>query len=308
MAMLSQNLGKIVESLNASKTEMDGMGTTFRIAMSEAAEALKSASGEASSEMSRQLQDVITTLAEESRKQAHTFDDTMKRLSSVMDQAGENAGGKVTKAADNLASGMNGISDGVRDAAGSMAERMNNLSMVLQTIEERMTSHIRAMDSLTGRAQDTEKAMGITSRHLSEAAQPVMQATNKISTTVQQLNSSIETAQRTISESHQSLISLSGKMNETQQSLQNVWQAYDKRFSGVDESLAKAVAGIVDNVRDNMKSMEDFVRGMDQNLGAAVKMFGTNISDLTEVAETFESASEKLLKSVDKITNEKRAA
>ena len=303
MTILSQNLVQIIESLNASKVEMDSMGTTFRIAMSEAAEALKSASGEASGEMSRQLQEVITTLAEENRKQAHTFDDTMKRLSSAMDQAGENAGVKVEQAAGNLASGMNGISDGVRDAAGSMAERMNSLSMVLQTIEERMSSHIRAMDSLTGRAQDTEKAMGVTSRHLSEAAQPVMQATNKIASTVQQLHSSIETTQKTISESHQSLISLSSKMNETQQSLQNVWQAYDKRFASVDESLAKAVAGIVDNVRDNMKSMEKFVADMDKNLGKSVDVFRSSISELTDVAENFGSASDKLLQSVDKMAN-----
>ena len=42
-------------------------------------------------------------------------------------------------------------------------------------------------------------------------------------------------------------------MNETQQTLQNAWQSYDKRFAGVDESLGKAVQGIVENVRDNIQ-------------------------------------------------------
>lgn len=308
MQQLAQNMGGIVESLNASRAEMDGMGATFRSAMSEAADALKAASGEASSEMSQKIQDVMATLAEESRKQAQIFDDSMKRLSAVMDHAGEAAGGTVQQAANNLASGMNGVSDGVRDAATTMAERMVHLSDVLQTIEERMSTYVQTMDALTGRARDTEQAMGVTSRHLSEAAAPVAQATNKMATTAEQLNLSVQTAHKAIAESHQNLTDLAGKMGETQRVLQNAWQAYDKRFSDVDESLAKAVQGIVDNVRDNIQSMEKFVREVDQKLGAAVQTFGQSISELNDTAESFEEASSKFLNATDRIAGDKKAA
>jgi hypothetical protein len=298
MEALSQNLGGIVASLNATRTEMDGMGTTFRTAMTEAAGALKAASGEASSEMSQQLRDVISTLAEESRKQATMFDESMKKLSSVVDQASEAAGGEINKAAMNLATGMNGVSDGVRDSAGAMAERMNHLSTVLQAIEERMNSHIKAMDSLTGRVQDTEKAMGATSRHLTDAALPVTQATDRMATTAEQLNLSIQGVRQVITDSHQNLTSLSAKMGETQQVLQTAWQSYDKRFAGVDENLAKALEGILSNVKDNIQSMGAFVRDVDQKLGQAVLAFSQNVSELNDTAENFEEATDKLLKSV----------
>ena len=308
MQQLANNMGGIVESLNASRAEMDGMGTAFRIAMSEAADALKSASGEASSEMSQKMQDVMVSLGEESRKQAQMFDESMKRLSSVMDEAGQAAGGTVQQAANNMASGMNGVSDGVRDAATTMAERMTHLSGVLQTIEEKMNTHVQMLDALTNRARDTEQAMGVTSRHLTDAAVPVTQATSKMATTAEQLNTSVQTAQKAISESHQNLNGLATKMGETQKILQDAWQSYDNRFSQVDESLAKAIQGIVDNVRDNMLSMEKFVREVDQKLGAAVQTFGQNISELNDTAESFEQASSKLLTATDRMTGDKKAA
>ncbi len=301
MQQLAQNMGSIVESLNASRTEMDGVGATFRIAMEQAAEAMKAASGETSGEMSRQLQDVMTTLAEESRKQALMFDDSMKRLLSVVDQAGENAGGTVEKAANNLASGMNGVSDGVRDAATVMAERMTHLSAVMQSIEERMTSHVRAMEALTGRAQDTEKAMGETSRHLSEAALPMTQATTKIASTAEQLTISVQTAQRAITDSHQNLMSLAGKMSEVQNILQKSWENYDKRFAGVDTNLEEALKKIVDHVASNLLKMKEFVDGMDSNLGRSITIFSDSLNGLADTAETFEEASSKLLKATDRI-------
>lgn len=308
MQQLASNMGGIVESLNASRAEMDGMGTTFRMAMSEAAEALKSASGEASTEMSQKMQEVMLSLGEGSRKQAEMFDESMKRLSSVMDDAGQAAGGTVQQAANNMASGMNGISDGVRDAATTMAERMTNLSSVLQIIEDKMNTHVQMLDALTNRARDTEQAMGVTSKHLTEAAMPVAQATNKMATTAEQLNLSVQTAQRAISESHQNLTGLTTKMGETQKVLQDAWQSYDNRFSQVDESLARAIQGIVDNVRDNMLSMEKFVREVDQKLGAAVQTFGQSISELNDTAESFEEASSKLLTATDRIVTDKKVA
>lgn len=302
MQQLAQNMGGIVASLNASRAEMDGMGTEFRTVMAEAAETLKAASGDASSKMSEQLQGVMTALAEESRKQTQMFEDSMKRLSDTMDTAGENAGGRVEEAAKNLASGINGVSDGVRDAATSMAERMSNLSGVLQTVEERMNTHVQTMDALTGRARETEQAMGTTSRHLSEAALPVTQASVRMATTAEQLHSSIQTAQRIISESHQGFQALAAQMAQTQQTLQTAWEGYESRFKGVDESLGKALQGIVDNVRDNVQSMEKFVREVDQRLGAAVQTFGQSISELNDTAESFEDASSNLLAATDRMS------
>jgi ABC-type transporter Mla subunit MlaD len=302
MQQLAQNMGGIVASLSASRAEMDGMGTMFRTVLTEAAETLKAASGDASSRMSEQLHGVMTALAEESRKQTQMFEDSMKRLSEVMDKAAENAGERVEEAANNLASGINGVSDGVRDAATSMAERMSHLSGVLQTVEERMNAHVQTMDALTGRARETEQAMGTTSRHLSEAALPVTQASVKMATTAEQLHSSIQTAQRIISESHQGFQALAAQMVQTQQTLQTAWQGYENRFKGVDESLGKALQGIVDNVRDNVQSMEKFVREVDQRLGAAVQTFGQSISELNDTAESFEDASSNLLVATDRMS------
>lgn len=302
MQQLAQNMGGIATSLNASRTEIDGMGAALRTVMSEAAETLKAASGDASRQMSEQLQSVMTTLAEESRKQTQMFEDSMTRLSDVMGKAGQNAESRIEEAANHLASGMNGVSDGVKDAATSMAERMTHLSTVLKTVEERMSTHVQTMDALTGRARETEQAMGTTSRQLSEAAQPVAQASVKMATTAEQLHSSIQTAQRIISESHQGFQALSVQMAQTQQTLQTAWQGYESRFKSVDESLGKALQGIVDNVRDNVQSMEKFVREVDQRLGAAVQIFGQSISELNDTAESFEDASSKLLTATDRMS------
>lgn len=272
-------------------------------AMTDAASALRTASSEASNEMLMQLRNVMLTLAEESGKQSLKFDETMKQLSSVMGQASQTAGTKITNAAENLAIGMNGVSDGVRDSAGLMAEQMNNLSTVLQTIEDKMNNHVKAMDNLTNKAQDTEKAMGATSRYLSDATLPVTQATNRMATTAEQLNLSIQGVSLIITESYQNIKILSGKMTETQQALQTAWQSYDKRFAGVDESLGKALQGIVDNVRDNIQSLGTFVQKIDSELGKSVQIFSQNIGELNETAESFEEATSKLLKATDTIAD-----
>ncbi len=307
MQALAQNLGGIVQSLNTSRTEMDNVASTMRGAITEAAAALRAASGDASNEMTQQLKEVMATISEGNRKQAQIFDDSMQRLSSLIDQAGGAAGNQIAGAAQNLASGMNGISDGVKDAASSMAERMGHLSSVMESIEERMGKHIQAMDTLTTRAQDTEKSIGITSRIMTEAALPVTQASEKMASTADSLNQSIQGARQIIEQSHSGLVTLAKKMEETQQTLQSSWQAYDQRFGAVDESLGRAVQGIVQNVKDNIQSMSDFVREVDQKLGQAVQTFGQSIGELNDTAEDFEKASDNLLKSVDRMNMNKAA-
>lgn len=290
MQQLAQNLGGIVQSLNTSRSEMDGIGATLRAALTETIDTLKSASGDAARDMSQQLQNAISMMAEESLRQTQKLDESMERLSAIMDQAGAQAGAQVTQAASTLASGMNGVSDGIRGAADAMADRMDNVSTTLQAIDERMQTYVTAMSSLTGRAQDTEKAMGATSRHLSEAALPVTQASNKMAAATEQLQRSMLTMQSAVGESHQGLVALAGKIGETQKALQSAWQSYDRRFANVDESLAKALQGIVNNVRDNVQSMEKFVKEIDQRFGKAVETFGNSISDLSETMEGFEEA------------------
>ncbi|MBK7360831.1 MAG: hypothetical protein IPJ01_00535 [Micavibrio sp.] len=308
MKALAQNLSGIVESINSSRTEMDGVASTIRTAITEAAEALRAASGSASSEMTQQMHEIMTALSEESRKQSQMFDESMKKLSSIVDQAGESAGGKISEAAQTLALGMNGVSDGVRDAAGNMADRMQSLSSVMESVEGRMGAHIRAMDALTGKVQDTEQSMGMTSRMLTEAAAPVTKASDRMATSAENLNEFVVGIKQVITESHQSLSSLTRKMEETQETLQKVWQSYDQRFGEVDESLGKAVQGIVENVRDNIQSMEKFVGDMDKNLGHSITAFADSIKELTDTAESFEDASAKLLTATDRITSEKIAA
>jgi hypothetical protein len=304
MQAFSQNLAGIVQSLNSSKTEMDSVATTIRITMNEAAEALRASSGAASNEMAQQLRDVITTLAEENRKQAIIFDQSLQKISGAMGDATNEAGSQIRNAAQSMASGLNGVGDGVRDAAGTMAIRLDDLSTVLQTIEDRMRTHIQAMETLTGRANDTEKAMGTTARLLTEAGEPVAKASERMSTTAEQLNQSIQSVQLAVSDTHRGFTDLSQKMAETQNVLQNSWQSYERRFGSVDENLARALQGIVDNVKNNVDSMSAFVRDVDLKLSETVTIFAGNISELTESAESFESAAEKLLSGVKILHNQ----
>lgn len=273
--------------------------------MAEAAEKLRASAGTASSEMTQQLHDVISILAEENRKQASTFDEALKKLFVVVDHASAEAGEEITNAAQSLATGMSGVSDGVRDAAGAMVERINQLSSALKTIEEHMNRHVQAMDSLTSRANDTERAMGTTSKHLIEAATPVTQASDRMAATAENLNQSVHGIRQVITDTHQNIVTLSQKMTETQNTLQSAWQSYDERFGQVDENLARALQEIVGHVNSSTVSLSKFVEEMDKNLGDAVKSFAQNIAELNSTAEDFEEASSKLAASVNKITEMK---
>ena len=115
----------------------------------------------------------------------------------------------------------------------------------------------------------------------------------------------MKTSQIAINESHQHLVNLANKMSETQQVLQTVWQSYDQRFSNVDENLAKALEGIVQNIGANLLSMKSFVTEVDAKLGESISGFGQNISALNETAENFEDAASKLLMATDNISNGK---
>lgn len=294
MRALANNLIDVAGSLEKYRNEMDSTVNTIRTTVTEAAETLCSSSGAASSEMAQQMRDVITTMAAESRKQTEKFDESMGKLSSLIDQTGEAASRKISKAANDLAFGMNGVSENVQDAANTMAERMQNLATVMQSIEERMNAHIQAMDALTGMAQNTEKAMGVTSRILSDATVPVTRATDKMAITAENLNQSISGIKQIIQESHEALINLTRKMEETQQTLQQAWKSYEQRFGVVDENLDRALHGIVENVKNNIQNMRNFVVEMDKNLGQAVSTFGQSVSELNETAESIEKATSNI--------------
>jgi len=307
MQALAQNLGGIVESLSSSRGEMDKVASTVRDTLAEAAEAMRTAAGSASNEMSQQLKDIMTSLAEENRKQTRAFDEAMQNLSIIMDQAGNAAGGKITQAATSLANGLEGITDGVRHATGTVADRMDQLSNTIQSTEERMAKHIMAMDGLIDRVRETENSFGATSRVLVEAAIPITRSSENMAASTENLKHSIQGISQIIGESHKGLTSLSGKMEQTQQVLQQAWQAYDKRFGEVDESLGKAMEGIIDNVKINIEKMSEFIREVDQKLSGAVEIFSQSISELNETAEDFEKATSQLNSSVSQLAKENAA-
>lgn len=304
MQALAQNLGGIVESLNSSRAEMDKVASTVRDTLTEAAEAMRSAAGSASNEMSQQLKDIMTSLAEENRKQTRAFDEAMQNLSIIMDQAGNAAGGKITQAATSLANGLEGITDGVRHATGTVADRMDHLSNTIQSTEEKMAKHIMAMDSLIDRVRETENSFGATSKVLVEAAIPITRSSENMAASTESLKHSIQGISQIIGDSHKGLASLSGKMEQTQQVLQQAWQAYDKRFGEVDESLGKAMEGIIDNVKINIEKMSEFIREVDQKLSGAVEIFSQSISELNATAEDFEKATTQLNSSVSQLSKE----
>jgi prefoldin subunit 5 len=304
MQALAQNLGGIVESLNSSRAEMDKVASTVRDTLTEAAEAMRTAAGSASNEMSQHLKDIMTSLAEENRKQTRAFDEAMQNLSIIMDQAGNAAGGKITQAATSLANGLEGITDGVRHATGTVADRMDHLSNTIQSTEEKMAKHIMAMDSLIDRVRETENSFGATSKVLVEAAIPITRSSENMAASTESLKHSIQGISQIIGDSHKGLASLSGKMEQTQQVLQQAWQAYDKRFGEVDESLGKAMEGIIDNVKINIEKMSEFIREVDQKLSGAVEIFSQSISELNATAEDFEKATTQLHSSVSQLSKE----
>lgn len=307
MQALAQNLGGIVESLSSSRGEMDKVASTVRDTLAEAGEAMRTAAGSASNEMSQQLKDIMASLAEENRKQTKAFDEAIRNLSIIMDQAGNAAGGKITQAATSLANGLEGITDGVRHATGTVADRMDQLSNTIQSTEERMAKHIMAMDSLIDRVRETENSFGATSKVLMEAAIPITRSSENMAASTESLKHSIQGISQIIGESHKGLTSLSGKMEQTQQVLQQAWQAYDKRFGEVDESLGKAMEGIIENVKINIEKMSEFIREVDQKLSGAVEIFSQSISELNETAEDFEKATSQLNSSVLQLAKENAA-
>lgn len=164
-----------------------------------------------------------------------------------------------------------------------------------------MKSCVKDMDVLAGRASETERAMGVTSRHLTEAAQPVVRATENIAAGTQRVQIAVESAQRSIADSHAGLVALTEKIGQSHSVLQHVWENYHQRFNSVDESLGKVLVGIIESVSNISQSMQTFVSGMDGQLSSVVQAFSANISELNDTAESFEGATEKLLTAANRM-------
>jgi len=301
---MTNMLGGVISSLGNSKTEMDGIGAVIR----EAAEKLRDASVGASEDVMKQLNTVMNSMADRDKERTLQLDQLMEKIKHGVEQSGLAAGEQMKQVASDIATGMSGVSDGVRMSAQAMAEQMERVSGELKRIEESMKGCVKDMDSLVGRASETERAMSATSHHLTEATQPVVRATENIAAGTQRVQIAVESAQRSISDSHAGLLKLTEQLGQSQSVLQHAWENYYQRFSNVDDSLGKVLVGIIDSVSNISQSMQTFVSGMDGQLSSVVQAFSANISELNDTAENFEGATEKLLTATDAIVRNGKAA
>lgn len=290
------------ESLARSESEMDGIGANVSHAIGDATNSLKNSAIEAVQNMAQQMNEVLRRMHDNAEAQSQQIQRTVDVIMDKTGAASEAAGGQIQQAAEKMAHSLVHVSESMNASFMQMTTKLEDLGSSIQNIEGRVNNHINSMTSLTNRIEETEKAISQTSHHLSDAAQPLIKSNQSIVTTLSGMKEHVDSVQRVIATSHADLNKLSATIQAAQEKLQVVWSQYDQRFSNVDESMGRALTGIITHVNDTVKSLDDLYKKMDEKFGQAVSNLGANIHALGENAEEFEDAAAKLLQATNTLS------
>lgn len=268
----------------AAGTEMREMGAT----LASLVETLRE-SARVLGEGQRQLVTTTDTLAhrlEAALGQGATTFQTetakaIKKVVSYLDTAGQaNAGllESATKAASkSLVKAGVETSNHLQSATASFqigAEKLSEVVAGLKGSTERQLEVAQVLERVLDQASEVQSQMRRTAEPLAVSANQLRAATE-----------SLDDRMRGLEGVSEALKAVAKDMKAAQEQTLEAWTDYQARFAEVDESLGNSFEQINEGVNTITQRYQEFVVGMDSELGKAVQGLGGVVEELNQVAE-----------------------
>ena len=275
-------------------------GLTERLV--KASEAMQDASNHNSERIGQAVERIIAA-----GNQAEAgVDGAAKRVAQTMEVQGKQAAALVVSGADQVLTDFKESLDNLGGSIDVLWERLNKITAAMGIIEDRIGSHIQALDGVNRAAKATENSLSASAVTIAEAGRPLNQATQALKASIDDSSHAVAVTAQTLEETHQHSIALAKEMSKTLTELQDIWSEHANRFEKADVSLGIAAQKILDIVDLNTTRLDTYVQDMDSSLSSVVSQFAGNIEELNETAKEFHEttrAFSEFRQSLEKIAN-----
>lgn len=282
-----QGLAATISELRVSLEEMNQGMSSSGLGLASATKSFEAASDRMANRIEEAVSAVTVGLVNESSSIG-------ERVAQAAIGAGEDSRKKVVDAGTELAETLSGMGQRLNDAIARMEESLLGAVREMSNIERGISEHVASMSLLSKATQDTEGAMSSSARSMREAGEPLIESSRLIAEASTRIAGASSSSAESISGAQVEIRNISRLLQTTLQATTQQWEAHERRFKGVDDSLGLILDRIIRSVQDNLEALRGFVEKIDEKLSGAVDKLGGGINELGEFAQSMEQLTAKL--------------
>lgn|GEM_PF-2141979 len=173
-----------------------------------------------------------------------------------------------------------------QDIAGALATFSEGVTR-LERVSSAQAELAPRLEELAAGLRDAGATVLEAHRAFASSLEPTRSAVRGLETAGRRLADSLAATERLVEEA-----TAAGRaMHEGQQRMANAWQDYTTRFQGIDQSLQRAFAKLMEGLQGYTEKIREFHGELDEHIGKAM----TNLASATsELHEAVEDLGEKL--------------
>lgn len=336
-------LAEMVAQLGEVKDSLGGAGKTFGKDIADAAEALRKASdqltqggAEAGTKLKQATDAAGTHLQEKIEEVSNKLDriggtlagipvniemslnETLKKLTSVIDtlvgrltQSGEDGGNALRKGGEDAGTGLKTaveqagrdfdtiMNQATQNLVAQLADSLGELESSIQDFADWLSVTESSLKTLPGAvasqvqnlnaAGQTFKTAGETvtdaGETLKQAAAPLQQTTTAIQDGLAQIRQGVEDTETNHRQTQQEVQTVLTGLKAMAEAAQRTFETHEKRFGQADEAMAKALIALRSGIEEVATTTQTLFSGYDQHITNAVGSLGTVAEDLQDIAQ-----------------------
>lgn len=237
--------------------------------LAKAAGVLEAATTQASTGMSRAIDQAVIRASEESAK-------ALEAAFSAFGERFQNA------------------SAGLVDTLRSTAGRMEVLASSIERSAQASDSHAGRLVEAGRAADGIATSLNQAANELQSVASPIRSATEIIGSAVSRLQETVTRHGDAASQHQAAIASISERLGETSEAATRAWSDYRDRFEGVDQALGTALDQIKNASAEHAGHLNEQVGKIDNALAGAVDKLSAALEPLTELADQIEDLLGKM--------------
>ena len=286
VASLVGSLGEIrSEILKATGQAGDTLSAGGAKAAEDIAKAVQSLR-EAGERSAEQMAALTSTIAASS-------DAAARAASEAVAAAGESAAAEVSSAARAIGSQLSTVGD---QAAATIAEwqaALEGTNRQLNELGSALAGHRDAIERAAVGTRDGGESMQKAAAILRDASAPLADATRQIASASVATSDLLRSVKTDLDGISTDIRGASDAVSASQRELVSVWESHSRHLAGADAQLELAFEKVTAALTNNLKLLQDFVNGVDQNLSVSVQSLGAGIDGLREFAEDVRDVVER---------------
>lgn len=264
-----QMRGEIADVASRLTSGADAAAERNAEILARAANALETATAQASTGMSKAIDDAVAKASEESAK----------ALSSAFAAFG---------------SRFEEASAGLVDTLRSTASRMEALAASIERSAHASDAHAGKLVDAGRAADGIATTLTQAAADLQGAAMPIRSATETIGTAVARVQEAVSRQSDAAGQQQTAMANIAERLGQTSEAATKAWSDYRDRFEGVDHALGAALDQIKNASAEHAGHLNEQVGRIDNALAGAVDKLSAALEPLTELADQIEDLLGKM--------------